>query len=672
MTDNTPRLGLNSYEQGDENWSHTDLVDWVDEHGIDSGTAAERPGTGEYDGEPYLALDQRILWRWDADANDWSAVAGLGSEGDPLPETLWSSDRIIALGSDDGLMSEQDGKVIGEIDAEDVAGLVGVNLSETGEVIGVYGESHSDDGYGLYTPDDAHVGGELGAESVDATSVSAERVENVADYIISTASEWNDVIPGLNDGEVVYVGDGTLSQADAVDITADNVTISGAGQYATTVELADGEDSNIVTVSGDGVTIRDIAFDGNHTEQSTGSGIAVQGDDVTCERVYVVDAYRHAFTSQANATNTVFSTCHADNYGDDGFEVSGDGGENKVPFGCRIFNVLGENGRSSVGSSHAVEIDDRSEGTLVMGAYSYNNAGGGFDLVNIDQPGGEDYSAELVLAMGLFSFEDGGRPVRIGGDRGRILVNGVYAYQSVQGVVINSDDERMEKVQISNCVFDNCEPSGIEPVAIVRVEGCEKATLSDIDVYTDAYSQSDLDGPTYGCLVRNSGDVNISNMNIYDYPHRAIQIEDNVNDAELVDCRVKGAEGYGMRIRSPTRLINCSVEIDAGDDSTTGLRLEDSADGTVIDGGEWDVSADFDAIWIDDTGGHTITGVEFPQDELRLEGSGGHIIQWNDPPQPVDVTTKLAEVAGNLGYHDTDEYAYYDGTGWVAFDTTAL
>ena len=90
MADNTDRFGLNTYSQGDTNWDHTDTVQTIDELAIERGAAADRPDSGDYDDELYLATDQQILYRWDADATDW-IVEGVGSETDPLPK-VWANE----------------------------------------------------------------------------------------------------------------------------------------------------------------------------------------------------------------------------------------------------------------------------------------------------------------------------------------------------------------------------------------------------------------------------------------------------------------------------------------------------------------------------------------------------------------------------------------------------
>lgn len=87
MVEKTPRLNLDDYEPGDNDWDHSDTVNAVDEHAIVRGPIADRPATGEYDDELYHATDQNITWRWDADAADWVAAGGTGSESQPIPGT---------------------------------------------------------------------------------------------------------------------------------------------------------------------------------------------------------------------------------------------------------------------------------------------------------------------------------------------------------------------------------------------------------------------------------------------------------------------------------------------------------------------------------------------------------------------------------------------------------
>jgi len=100
MADNTNRFGLNTYSQGDTNWDHTDTVETIDELAIERGAAADRPASGDYDDELYLATDQQILYRWDETETDW-IVEGVGSETDPLPK-VWANEVELTNGASFG------------------------------------------------------------------------------------------------------------------------------------------------------------------------------------------------------------------------------------------------------------------------------------------------------------------------------------------------------------------------------------------------------------------------------------------------------------------------------------------------------------------------------------------------------------------------------------------
>lgn len=85
MPDQTPRFGLNNYAIGETPWDHTDAVQLIDELAVERDTIANRPASGSYDDELFLATDQLTLYQWDESAAAWSAVAGLGTSGSPLP-----------------------------------------------------------------------------------------------------------------------------------------------------------------------------------------------------------------------------------------------------------------------------------------------------------------------------------------------------------------------------------------------------------------------------------------------------------------------------------------------------------------------------------------------------------------------------------------------------------
>jgi hypothetical protein len=88
MVTQTPRFDLNKYSQGEDNWSHSDTIDFVDEYSIDKGPVADRPTTGDYDDQLYFATDQGLFWRWDSNVSDWTTDA-FGTESNRVPDTSY-------------------------------------------------------------------------------------------------------------------------------------------------------------------------------------------------------------------------------------------------------------------------------------------------------------------------------------------------------------------------------------------------------------------------------------------------------------------------------------------------------------------------------------------------------------------------------------------------------
>lgn len=86
MVKQTPRLGLDDYAPGDENWDHSDLVNEVDEKAVQRGPIADRPTSGDYDDELYYATDQGLFWRWDSNISDW-VTDSVGTSSQPVPGT---------------------------------------------------------------------------------------------------------------------------------------------------------------------------------------------------------------------------------------------------------------------------------------------------------------------------------------------------------------------------------------------------------------------------------------------------------------------------------------------------------------------------------------------------------------------------------------------------------
>ena len=189
MADNTDRFGLNTYSQGDTSWDHTDTVQTIDELAIERGTVADRPDSGDYDDELYLATDQQILYRWDADATDW-IVEGVGSETDPLPK-VWANEidansvSTEDLGiTDAGTIFEQQAHIPcgWATAAENLDDVTSTDFVQAGSFIGGFDDTQRPDGATLYMRYDLRI-------SLDDGETATVRLEGNPDSGASRITE---------------------------------------------------------------------------------------------------------------------------------------------------------------------------------------------------------------------------------------------------------------------------------------------------------------------------------------------------------------------------------------------------------------------------------------------------------------------------------------------------
>lgn len=198
-------------------------------------------------------------FEYDSNAALWMPSSGVKSA------IFQADDTVMSVAGDDGAMTDKDAKVIGELADEGGIGLLGINMAEEGDAIGVYGETESEDGYGLYTPDDAHVGGTVEADTVESGEVSTDQVDigedsNDDDLTVSGAgNEW--IFREDGGFETQFVEQEQNSAVLGWDGSGDRQTIpSGDGEIVewTTVEIEDDDlfdvdlENNEITVLFDG------------------------------------------------------------------------------------------------------------------------------------------------------------------------------------------------------------------------------------------------------------------------------------------------------------------------------------------------------------------------------------------------------------------------------------
>lgn len=129
-------------------------------------------------------------------------IAELESDRRPDPATSSSTSRSEAATSSY--------KVLGELDAPDGTGIRGTNTATSGTPVGVEGTVPNTTGYGLATPDDAHVGNALVAGEV-RNAIDTAQLQAAFDGLVVP------VAPGLGMADAIDPENTTTPVQDAID-----------------------------------------------------------------------------------------------------------------------------------------------------------------------------------------------------------------------------------------------------------------------------------------------------------------------------------------------------------------------------------------------------------------------------------------------------------------------
>jgi hypothetical protein len=99
-TSDTPRRTYDRPPIGDD-WaaSWDALVEDLDKHVVERGVLADRPATGEYDNELYLATDDQTLYRWDDSAASWAVAISSGGSTKTAVSAELSANQSIPSGT---------------------------------------------------------------------------------------------------------------------------------------------------------------------------------------------------------------------------------------------------------------------------------------------------------------------------------------------------------------------------------------------------------------------------------------------------------------------------------------------------------------------------------------------------------------------------------------------
>jgi len=178
----------------------------VDNYAIRASTTGESAIYAKTDGSFYNAFEG---------INTSSSGPAWGVRGDTSSE---NSDAYGVKGNANSTSSSASPKGVGgETDAsgDGAAGVEGVAAASSGVIYGVKGETNSSDGYGLYTPDDASVGGSV---SVSKTGVSA--------YLAN-----GDQTVGTDTDTTVAFNETAADHFNGMDTSTGVYTVQEAGDY---------------------------------------------------------------------------------------------------------------------------------------------------------------------------------------------------------------------------------------------------------------------------------------------------------------------------------------------------------------------------------------------------------------------------------------------------------
>ena len=184
-------------------------------------------------------------------------------------------------------------------DAIKAAGALGLGgLIGGGAGVAATGNASADPQGNLGTPDDPWENAYI--QSVDATSVSAGELVNVADYICGTGDEFLSALSNVSDGETIAVGSVVVDDWLHLDGVT-NVTITGYG--SSTITIADNAEVGAFRLgdisSVENVTIEGIEIDGNAANQTNdveyADGVRISdGHNVTVKECYIHDMPEHS------------------------------------------------------------------------------------------------------------------------------------------------------------------------------------------------------------------------------------------------------------------------------------------------------------------------------------------------------------------------------------------
>jgi len=173
-----------------------------------------------------------------------------------------------------------------------------------------------------------------------------------ADYICDGTADESEIETALSalpvSGGTVYLTEGTFSIGSSIDIPKNNVILRGSG-WGTTIKIADSTDIDLKMIDIDsktGISVRDVALDGNKANQTSGImyGINLKGSSSYNSILNVcVHSLRNALIrSTDTSTRLTVRGCRLHNGG--GIAITAGG----LQYSIIISNIVYDNGNNGI------------------------------------------------------------------------------------------------------------------------------------------------------------------------------------------------------------------------------------------------------------------------------------------------------------------------------------
>ncbi len=188
-------------------------------------------------------------------------------------------------------------------------------------------------------------------------------------------------------GGSIMLSRGTFNIAARIDLgTKTNIDICGEG-WSTVIKLTANTDTQLIGSSGAcaRITIRNIAFDGNRSNQSTGTTrqairfTSSSAQDIKLQNLYIHDTYNHGISIsclKVHITNCTIASCGLGVSPGDGGIILNSPSDSCIVSGCEIRSCGGD-GISNQGTRHNI-VNNKSHDNQDTGI---NLAGGGHIVI---------------------------------------------------------------------------------------------------------------------------------------------------------------------------------------------------------------------------------------------------------------------------------------------------